>query len=189
MELHRHPVPRLPRASELHILPHGFPVTTAGMAICRQRPGTAKGHFFISLEDETGIPYLFVNVETFRANKLVIVSESFLMAEGRIQISEGISRRFTSRGFGRWVTWRRGTGRGRMISTEAARAGMRLDLIGNETASSPVFLFVGVVVKVLVPRALEEDRLGGGGGPATGAACRPDLRRPAAEEGSSLSYE
>ncbi len=85
----RHPELRLPTASQLHILPSGFPVTIAGMAICRQRPGTAKGHCFISLEDETGIANLFVNVKTFRANKLVIVSESFLLAEGRIQISEG----------------------------------------------------------------------------------------------------
>ncbi len=85
----RHPEMRLPRAKDLHFLPHGLPVQVAGMVICRQRPGTAKGHCFISLEDETGIANLFVNVETFRANRLVIVSESFLLAEGRIQISEG----------------------------------------------------------------------------------------------------
>jgi error-prone DNA polymerase len=85
----RHADLRLPRAKDLHILPHGFPVTIAGMAICRQRPGTAKGHCFISLEDETGIANLFVNAKTFLANRLVIVSEPFLIAEGRIQISEG----------------------------------------------------------------------------------------------------
>ena len=61
----------------------------AGLVICRQRPGTAKGHCFISLEDETGIANLFVHVKTFRQLKLVIVSEPFLLAEGRIQISEG----------------------------------------------------------------------------------------------------
>ena len=84
-----HPEPRLPRASELKILPHGFPVRIAGMVICRQRPGTAKGHCFISLEDETGIANLFVNVKTFRKFKLTLVSEPFLLVEGRIQISEG----------------------------------------------------------------------------------------------------
>ena len=85
----RHPEPRLPRASELRLLPHGFPIQIAGMVICRQRPGTAKGHCFISLEDETGIANLFVNVKIFRRYKLTIVSESFLLAEGRVQISEG----------------------------------------------------------------------------------------------------
>ncbi len=61
----------------------------AGMAICRQRPGTAKGHCFISLEDETGIANLFVNQKTFHALRLVITSEPFLCAVGRLQRSEG----------------------------------------------------------------------------------------------------
>ena len=85
----RHPELQLPRACDLKILPHRFPVQVAGLVICRQRPGTAKGHCFISLEDETGIANLFVHVKTFRELKLVIVSEPFLLAEGRIQISEG----------------------------------------------------------------------------------------------------
>ncbi len=85
----RHPEPRLPPASELHILPSGCHVTIADMAIGRQRPGTATGPCFISLEDGTGIANRFVNVKRFRANKLVIVSKSFLLAEGRIQISQG----------------------------------------------------------------------------------------------------
>ena len=76
-------------ARQLHCLSHGMPVKVAGMAICRQRPGTAKGHCFISLEDETGIANLFINRETFHRLRLVIVTESFILAEGRIQISEG----------------------------------------------------------------------------------------------------
>lgn len=77
------------RAKDLHNLPGGFPVTVAGMAICRQRPGTAKGHCFISLEDETGIANLFVNQKTFHTFRLVITSEPFLCAEGWLQRSEG----------------------------------------------------------------------------------------------------
>jgi error-prone DNA polymerase len=77
------------RACDLRRLPHGIPVRIAGMAICRQRPGTAHGHCFISLEDETGIANLFVNVKTFRAYRLVIVAESFILAEGRVQQGEG----------------------------------------------------------------------------------------------------
>ena len=77
------------RARDLHILPNGLPVAVAGMAICRQRPGTAKGHCFISLEDETGIANLFVKKETFHRLRLVITSEPFLLARGVIQRSEG----------------------------------------------------------------------------------------------------
>ena len=77
------------RARDLHTLPHGIPVTVAGMVICRQRPGTAKGHCFISLEDETGIANLFVKRETFQVLRLVITSEPFLLVRGIVQRSEG----------------------------------------------------------------------------------------------------
>ena len=77
------------RATDLKNLPHGVPVTVAGMAICRQRPGTAKGHCFISLEDETGIANLFVKKQTFEQLRMVIVTEPFLLADGILQRSEG----------------------------------------------------------------------------------------------------
>ena len=77
------------RATDLQNLPHGIPVTVAGLAICRQRPGTAKGHCFISLEDETGIANLFVPKKTFHRLRQVITSESFLLANGILQRSEG----------------------------------------------------------------------------------------------------
>ena len=77
------------RATDLQNLPHGIPVTIAGLAICRQRPGTAKGHCFISMEDETGIANLFVPKKTFHRLRQVITSEPFLLAEGILQRSEG----------------------------------------------------------------------------------------------------
>jgi len=77
------------RASDLHHLRHGTPVQVAGMVICRQRPGTAKGHCFISLEDETGIANLFVPRDSFHQHRLLITTEPFLLAHGRLQISEG----------------------------------------------------------------------------------------------------
>jgi len=80
---------KLQRARDLQIFPHGMPVRIGGMVICRQRPGTAKGHCFISLEDETGIANLFVHQKTFQRLRLVISTEPFLLAEGRIQITEG----------------------------------------------------------------------------------------------------
>ena len=77
------------RAMDLENLPQGIPVSVAGMAICRQRPGTAKGHCFISLEDETGIANLFVPKPTFHRFQQIIVTEPFLLATGRLQRSQG----------------------------------------------------------------------------------------------------
>ena len=77
------------RNKDLHILPSGCRVLVGGLAICRQRPGTAKGHCFISLEDETGTANLFVPADTFIRLRDVITREPFLLAKGRLQISEG----------------------------------------------------------------------------------------------------
>jgi error-prone DNA polymerase len=77
------------RATDLQNLPHGIPVTVAGLAICRQRPGTAKGHCFISMEDESGIANLFVPKKTFHRLRQVISNEPFLLVEGVLQRSEG----------------------------------------------------------------------------------------------------
>ncbi|MEO5713020.1 MAG: error-prone DNA polymerase [Luteolibacter sp.] len=80
---------KIQRAVDLENLPGGIPVTVGGMVICRQRPGTAKGHCFISLEDETGIANLFVPQKTFHHFRQVIVTEAFLLASGRLQRSQG----------------------------------------------------------------------------------------------------
>ena len=79
----------LTTSASLFEMPHGKPLVIAGLVICRQRPGTAKGHCFISLEDEFGIANLFIPRKTFHAYKLIIVSESFLLVQGRLQITEG----------------------------------------------------------------------------------------------------
>lgn len=80
---------KIQRARDLENLPGGIPVVVGGMAICRQRPGTAKGHCFISLEDETGIANLFVPKNTFHHFQQIIVTEPFLLATGRLQRSQG----------------------------------------------------------------------------------------------------
>lgn len=81
--------PRLPlhyiRASDLRTKKHGQAVTVAGAVICRQRPGTAKGVVFISLEDETGISNVIVYPKLFERDRLKIVSEPFLRILGRLQ--------------------------------------------------------------------------------------------------------
>jgi error-prone DNA polymerase len=74
---------------DLHGMRHGDFVTIAGLAICRQRPSTAKGHCFISLEDEMGIANLFVPKKTFEHYKLLITTGDYLLVHGRVQRTEG----------------------------------------------------------------------------------------------------
>ncbi|HPA17307.1 MAG TPA: error-prone DNA polymerase [Verrucomicrobiae bacterium] len=78
------------RAADLASVPHGRRVRVAGQAICRQRPGSAKGFCFISLEDETGITNVIVTPKLFERLRLVIVQEPFLMVAGRLQNQEGV---------------------------------------------------------------------------------------------------
>lgn len=78
------------RACDLARTPHGQHIRIAGLVICRQRPGTAKGHVFVSLEDETGISNAFVPSSTFEAHRLTITQEPFLIIHGRLQNQEGV---------------------------------------------------------------------------------------------------
>jgi error-prone DNA polymerase len=80
----------LRRAEELKSLRHGKNVTVAGLVICRQRPGTANGHMFISLEDETGIANIFVLSDLFEKNRLIITQEPFLEIQGMLQNKEDV---------------------------------------------------------------------------------------------------
>jgi error-prone DNA polymerase len=57
--------------------------------ICRQRPGTARGFVFISLEDETGISNAIVQPWLFERDRLLITGESFLIIEGILQARDG----------------------------------------------------------------------------------------------------
>lgn len=85
------PEKRIWRAEDL---PRGKPdqiVTIAGLVICRQRPSTANGHLFVSLEDETGISNAFVPASTFEAYRLVITQEKFLAIRGRLQMQDGVT--------------------------------------------------------------------------------------------------
>lgn len=78
------------RASDLSRCRNGEKVTIAGMVICRQRPGTANGNVFVSLEDETGIANAFVHSELFEKLRLIITHEPFLEIEGWLQNPEGV---------------------------------------------------------------------------------------------------
>jgi error-prone DNA polymerase len=78
------------RAQDLPNLANNRWVTVAGMVICRQRPGTAKGNVFVSLEDETGISNAFVTCDLFEKMRLTITHEQFLEIEGPLQNIEGV---------------------------------------------------------------------------------------------------
>jgi error-prone DNA polymerase len=78
------------RAVDLLRLPDGRHVKAAGAVICRQRPGTAKGFLFLSLEDETGIANAIVTPDLFDANRAVLVGEPFIIVEGTLQNQDGV---------------------------------------------------------------------------------------------------
>ncbi len=90
MSFVRQQIPHVTRASDLAARHHGEKVTIAGVVICRQRPGTAKGHVFISLEDETGIANAIVRSELFEKLRLVITHEPYLEISGQLQHLEGV---------------------------------------------------------------------------------------------------
>jgi error-prone DNA polymerase len=68
----------------------GDRVRVAGNVIVRQRPGTAKGFVFLSLEDETGIANVIVTPQLFARNRLTLVSEPFLLVDGILQMQDGV---------------------------------------------------------------------------------------------------
>ncbi len=79
------------RACDLPRARQGRRVRVAGMVITRQRPGTAKGFVFLTLEDETGIANIIVRPDLFARDRLVIVEEPFLLVEGVLQNQDGVT--------------------------------------------------------------------------------------------------
>ena len=79
------------RAIDFSALRQGRRVRVAGMVITRQRPGTAKGFVFLTLEDETGIANIIVRPDQFARDRLVIVEEPFLIVDGVLQQQDGVT--------------------------------------------------------------------------------------------------
>jgi error-prone DNA polymerase len=90
MKLLRERLPNTWRAIDLAKAKDGSMVQIAGNVICRQRPGTAKGFVFISLEDETGVSNAIVDPNLFERFRLVITEEAFLLIEGEVQNSDNV---------------------------------------------------------------------------------------------------
>jgi error-prone DNA polymerase len=78
------------RAADLARMPNGRFVRVAGSVIVRQRPGTAKGFVFLSMEDETGILNAIINPDTFDRYKFAVLGERFLLIEGSLQNQDGV---------------------------------------------------------------------------------------------------
>ncbi|MGO9088208.1 MAG: DNA polymerase III subunit alpha [Candidatus Sulfotelmatobacter sp.] len=78
------------RASELRDLPSGRRLRIGGCVITRQRPGTAKGFVFLSLEDETGVANAIIRPDLFHQNRLLLASERFLAIEGILQNQDNV---------------------------------------------------------------------------------------------------
>jgi error-prone DNA polymerase len=79
------------RARDLPQARNGRRVRVAGAVITRQRPGTAKGFVFLTLEDETGIANVIVRPDLFTAQRREIIGEPYLLVEGTLQIQEGVT--------------------------------------------------------------------------------------------------
>lgn len=78
------------RSRDLRSVRHGRRVRVAGMVITRQRPGTAKGFVFLTLEDETGIANIIIRPDLFARDRLVIIEEPFLLVDGVLQAQDGV---------------------------------------------------------------------------------------------------
>ncbi len=72
-------------AAELSAQPAGKLVVVAGMVVVRQAPPTAKGHLFITLEDETGLINLIIRPDLYERERTWLHSATLLQAEGRLQ--------------------------------------------------------------------------------------------------------
>jgi error-prone DNA polymerase len=92
MVFHRARLRRLgvARAADLQRMRHGARVRVAGAVVVRQRPGTAKGFVFLSLEDESGLVNVVVPPPLFQRCRLTLGGEPFLWVEGTLEHREGV---------------------------------------------------------------------------------------------------
>ena len=78
------------RAIDLPNARNGRRVRVAGMVITRQRPGTAKGFVFLTLEDETGISNVIIRPDLFDRERMAVIRHPFLVVEGMLQHQDGV---------------------------------------------------------------------------------------------------
>ena len=78
------------RAIDISEMRNGSAVRVAGWVIVRQRPGTAKGFVFLTLEDETGVANVIITPQLFDKNRLVLVDHPFLLIDGTLQNQDNV---------------------------------------------------------------------------------------------------
>ena len=76
---------------DLYQAEDGVDVAVAGGVICRQRPETAKGFVFLTLEDESGMANVVVKPKLFELYRQLLMTASFIKVEGRLQLEQGVS--------------------------------------------------------------------------------------------------
>ena len=108
------------RASDLPQARDGRRVRVAGMVITRQRPGTAKGFVFLTLEDETGISNIIVRPDLFDRERMTVIRQPFLLVDGVLQHQDGVLSVRAERVQG--IDGRRVGGRARFLLESGARA-------------------------------------------------------------------
>ena len=81
---------KLPDAATVRVMSDGRRVRYAGMVICRQRPGTASGVVFMTLEDETGFVNVVVWSKVFEENAVLLKTTNFLGVTGKLQVKDDV---------------------------------------------------------------------------------------------------
>ena len=113
------------RAADLPRLRNGAPVRLAGLVLIRQRPGSAKGVCFITLEDETGSANLVLWPTVFAAFRKVAMGARVISVSGRIQMAEGVTHIVAARLEDRSDVLARLAGTARLDTGPAANGGRR----------------------------------------------------------------
>jgi error-prone DNA polymerase len=77
-------------AGDLEAMSDGIYTRIAGVVIARQRPGTANGFIFLSLEDETGISNAIINPQLYERNRVAVTRGKILQIDGTLQNQDGV---------------------------------------------------------------------------------------------------
>ncbi len=88
---------RLPDAGEIRSMPDGSRTHYAGLVICRQRPGTASGVVFLTLEDETGFVNVVIWSKVYEQHRVLVKTASFLGVTGKVQVQDGVTHLIADR--------------------------------------------------------------------------------------------
>ena len=93
MRFHRQQLDRMRVATAERVkhLPDGCRVRVAGAVICRQRPQTAKGFVFLSLEDETGVANIILKPQVFERLRETVLGHAYLLVDGVLQNQRGVA--------------------------------------------------------------------------------------------------